>query len=142
MPQEQAGSLTSKANLSPCQEIEIVIAFSHDPLLKGTLMAQRGPALFTATPRSMSRLAIIFLVLAAVFGLLNSYKVKALRANVASTQATGDASPGHGQVAAKSNAGTAGLRNKVKPLKEKTASQKPKRHSRKPKKIKPTCKPN
>src|SRR5439155_99874 len=65
-------------------------------------MAQRGPALFTVTPRSMSRLAIIFLVLAAFFGLLNSYKVKALRANVASTQATSDASPGHGQVAAKS----------------------------------------
>ena len=58
----------------------------------------------------MSRLAIIFLVFATVFGLLNSYKVKALRANVASTQATGAASPGHGQVAAKSNAGTAGAK--------------------------------
>src|SRR5437667_11269872 len=73
-------------------------------------MAQRGPALFTVTPRSMSRLAIIFLVLAAFFGLLNSYKVKALRANVASTQATSDATPGHGQEAAKSTAGTAGAK--------------------------------
>ena len=73
-------------------------------------MAQRGPALFTATPRNVSRLAITFLVLAAFFGLLNSYKVKALRARVASTQATSDASPGHGQVAAKSNAGTAGAK--------------------------------
>ena len=72
-------------------------------------MAQRGPALFTATPRSMSRLAIIFLVLAAFFGLLNSHKMKALRANVVTAQGISDASSGHGQMAAKSNAGTAGL---------------------------------
>ena len=76
-------------------------------------MAQRGPALFTATPRSMSRLATIFLVLAAFFGLLNSHKVKALRANVATAQAS-DASYGHGQVAAQSNAGTAGAKQQVK----------------------------
>ena len=71
-------------------------------------MAQRGPALFTATPKGMGRLAIIFLVLAAFFGLLNSHKVKALRANVASAQAASDASSGRGQVAAKSNARAAG----------------------------------
>jgi hypothetical protein len=71
-------------------------------------MAQRGPALSTATPKGMGRLAIIFLVLAAFFGLLNSHKVKALRANVASAQATSDASSGRGEVAAKSNARTAG----------------------------------
>ncbi len=72
-------------------------------------MAQRGPALFTATPRSMSRLAIIFLVLAALFGLLNNHKVKALRANVVTAKAISDASSGRRQVAAKSNAGIAGL---------------------------------
>ncbi len=71
-------------------------------------MAQRGPALFTLTARSMSGLAVIFLVLAAFFGLLNNHKVKALRENVASAQAISDASPGHDQVTAKSNAGTAG----------------------------------
>jgi cell shape-determining protein MreC len=87
--------------------IEIVIAFSRDPLLKRTLMAQRGPALFTATPRGMSRLSIIFLLLAAVFALLNSHKVKALRANVASAQITSDVSPRHDSVAAKSNPATA-----------------------------------
>jgi cell shape-determining protein MreC len=86
---------------------KIVIAFSRKLLLKGTIMAQRGPALFTATPRSMSRLAIIFLVLAAFFALLNSHKVKALRANVTTAQTISDASSGRDRVATKSNAGTA-----------------------------------
>jgi hypothetical protein len=63
--------------------IEIVIAFARDSLLKGTFMAQRGPALFTVTPRSVSGLAVIFLVLAAFFALLNGQKMKALRASAA-----------------------------------------------------------
>jgi hypothetical protein len=61
---------------------KIVIAFARDPLLKGTFMAQRGPPLFTLTPRSMSGLAVIFLVVAACFGFLNAQKMRALRANV------------------------------------------------------------
>jgi cell shape-determining protein MreC len=56
-------------------------------LLKGTLMAQRESALFTVTPKSLSGLAVIFLVLAAFFALLNSQKVKALRANAATPRA-------------------------------------------------------
>jgi hypothetical protein len=60
--------------------VEIVIAFTGDSLLKGTLMAQRESALFTVTPGSLSGLAVIFLLLAALFALLNGQKVKALRA--------------------------------------------------------------
>jgi cell shape-determining protein MreC len=56
-------------------------------LLKGTLMAQRESALFTVTPKSLSGLAVIFLVLAAFFALLNGQKVKALRANAATPRA-------------------------------------------------------
>jgi hypothetical protein len=52
-------------------------------LLKGTLMAQRESALLTVTPGSLSGLALIFLLLAAFFALLNGQKVKALRANAA-----------------------------------------------------------
>src|SRR5216117_2905448 len=46
-------------------------------------MAQRESALFTVTPGSLSGLAVIFLLLAAFFALLNGQKVKALRANAA-----------------------------------------------------------
>ena len=67
--------------------VEIVIAFSRDSLLKGTLMAQRESALFTVTPGSLSGLAVIFLLIAAVFALLNGQKVKALRANAATPSA-------------------------------------------------------
>jgi cell shape-determining protein MreC len=56
-------------------------------LLKGTQMAQRESALFTVTPRSLSGLAVIFLLLAAFFSLLNGQKVKALRANVGTPRA-------------------------------------------------------
>jgi predicted nucleic acid-binding Zn-ribbon protein len=51
-------------------------------------MAQREPALFTVTPGSLSGVAVIFLVLAAFFGFLNTQKVKALRANAANVQAS------------------------------------------------------
>ena len=50
-------------------------------------MAQRESALFTITPRSLSGLAVIFLLLAAFFSLLNGQKVKALRANVGTPRA-------------------------------------------------------
>jgi cell shape-determining protein MreC len=66
---------------------EIVIAFSRDSLLKGTLMAQRESALFTVTPGSLSGLAVIFLLLAGFFALLNGQKVKALRTNTATARA-------------------------------------------------------
>src|ERR1044072_6863836 len=62
-------------------------------------MAQRKSALFTATPRSLSGLPVIFLLLAALFALLNGQKVKTLRANAAT---------GHAPVAAKVNAATGG----------------------------------
>jgi FtsZ-interacting cell division protein ZipA len=64
-----------------------VIAFSRDLLLKGTLMAQRESALFTVTPGSLSGLAVIFLLLAAFFALLNGHKMKALRADAATPRA-------------------------------------------------------
>jgi len=50
-------------------------------------MAQRESALFTVTPRSLSGLAVIFLLLAAFFSLLNGQKVKALRADVGTPRA-------------------------------------------------------
>jgi len=77
--------------------VEIVIAFSRDLLLKGTLMAQKESALFAVTPGSLSGLAVIFLLLAAFFALLNGQKVKALRA---------DAATSHALVPAKVNAPT------------------------------------
>ena len=46
-------------------------------------MAQRESALLTATPGSLSGLAVIFLLVAALFALLNGQKVKALRATAA-----------------------------------------------------------
>jgi len=50
-------------------------------------MAQRESALFTVTPRSLTGLAMIFLLPAAFFALLNGQKVKALRANAATPRA-------------------------------------------------------
>src|SRR5437660_1172272 len=50
-------------------------------------MAQRESALFTVTPGSWSGLAVIFLLLAAFFALLNGQKVKTLRANTATPRA-------------------------------------------------------
>ena len=65
----------------------MVIAFPRDLLLKGTLMTQRESALFTVTPGSLSGLAVIFLLLAAFFALLNGHKVKALRADALAPRA-------------------------------------------------------
>ena len=46
-------------------------------------MSQKESALFAVTPGSLSGLAVIFLLLAAFFAVLNGQKVKALRANAA-----------------------------------------------------------
>ena len=64
-----------------------IIAFSRDLLLKGTPMAQKESALLVVTPGSLSGLAVIFLLLASFFALLNGHKVKALRADAAMTRA-------------------------------------------------------
>src|SRR5262245_38720187 len=81
--------------------LEIVIAFWCDSLLKGTLMAQRESTFFTVTPRSVSGLAVIFLVLAALLAFLNGQKVKSLRANAATPR-----SPLQAKVSAASRGGT------------------------------------
>src|SRR5262249_48399981 len=60
-------------------------------------MAQRESALLTVTPGSLSGLAVIFLLLAALFAVLNGQKVKALRANMTTA---------HAAVTAKANAST------------------------------------
>ena len=79
--------------------VEMVIAFSRDSLLKGTLMAQRDSALSTITPRTLSGLAVVFLLFALLFALMNGQKVKALRATAATP---------HALVPAKGNASTKG----------------------------------
>jgi cell shape-determining protein MreC len=71
--------------------VEIVIAFSRVSLLKGTLMTQRDSALLIVTPGSLSGLAVIFLLFAGVFALLNGQKVKTLRANTAMPHAVAKA---------------------------------------------------
>jgi len=50
-------------------------------------MAQKESALIAVTPGSLSGLAVIFLLLAAFFALLNGHKVKVLRADIATTRA-------------------------------------------------------
>src|SRR2546430_17295430 len=50
-------------------------------------MTPRGSAVFAVTSKSVTGLAIAFLVLAAFFGFLNSQKAKALRTNAANAQA-------------------------------------------------------
>jgi hypothetical protein len=66
---------------------EMIIAFSRDSLLKGSPMAQKESALVAVTPGNLSGLAVIFLLLAAFFALLNGHKVKALRADAAMARA-------------------------------------------------------
>src|SRR5438132_4529639 len=53
-------------------------------------MSPRESAVFRATSKSVTGLAIAFLVVAAFFGFLNSQKVKVLRANAANAQAVRD----------------------------------------------------
>jgi len=50
-------------------------------------MTPRGSAVFGVTAKSVSRLAIVFLVLAAFFGFLSIQKIKAVRANAANASA-------------------------------------------------------
>jgi hypothetical protein len=54
-------------------------------------MTPRESAVFGVTAKSVTRLAIAFLVLAAFFGFLNIQKTKAVRTNAANTQAARDA---------------------------------------------------
>jgi uncharacterized phage infection (PIP) family protein YhgE len=54
-------------------------------------MAHPQSVVSTFTPKSVAGLAIVLLVLAAVFGFLNGQKIKALRAGVANAQAARDA---------------------------------------------------
>jgi DNA repair exonuclease SbcCD ATPase subunit len=54
-------------------------------------MTHRESAASSSTPKSVAGLAILLLVLAAFFGLLNSQKMKTLRATVATEQAARDA---------------------------------------------------
>ena len=58
-------------------------------------MAQRESALSTVTPRTLSGLAVVFLLFGLLFGLMNGQKLKALRANAATPRTV---------LAAKSNA--------------------------------------
>ena len=62
-------------------------------------MAQRESPPFTVTPRSLSGLAVVFLLFAALFALMNGQKMKALRANLV---------PPRAPVAATVNASTGG----------------------------------
>src|SRR5262245_16408950 len=50
-------------------------------------MAQRGSALFSATPRSLSGLAVIFLLFALLFAIMNGQRLKALSANASTPHA-------------------------------------------------------
>ena len=50
-------------------------------------MAQSESALFTITPRSLSGLAVVFLLFALLFALMNGQKLKALRADAAMSRA-------------------------------------------------------
>jgi hypothetical protein len=61
--------------------VEIAIAFSRDLLLKGTLMTQ------TATPRTLSGLAVIFLLFSLLFAVMNGQKLKALSTNASAPRA-------------------------------------------------------
>jgi len=66
-------------------------------------MTPRESAVFGATSKNVTGLAIAFLVVAAFFGFLNSQKVKVLRANAANAQAVRDAA-GRRQAQEKQNA--------------------------------------
>jgi cell shape-determining protein MreC len=54
-------------------------------------MTHRESAASSSTPKSVAGLAILLLALAALFGFLNTQKIKALRATVATAQAARDA---------------------------------------------------
>jgi hypothetical protein len=54
-------------------------------------MAHSEPVVSTLAPKSVAGLAIVLLVLAGLFGFLNGQKIKALRTNLANTQAAREA---------------------------------------------------
>jgi hypothetical protein len=68
-------------------------------------MTPRESAVFGVTAKSVTRLAIAFLMLAAFFGFLNIQKIKAVRTNATNTQAARDAAQRR-QANAKQNAPT------------------------------------
>jgi hypothetical protein len=80
---------------TPAFDPEIKIAFLRDWSKKAPLhtlsMTHRESAASPSTPKSVPGLAILLLVLAAFFGFLNTQKMKALRATVATAQAARDA---------------------------------------------------
>jgi hypothetical protein len=79
-------------------------------------MTPREPAVFAVTSKSVTGLAIAFLVVATFFGFLNSQKVKALRLNAANAQAARNAGERR-QAQAKLNdpiGGTAGAEQQSK----------------------------
>ena len=53
-------------------------------------------AIFAVTPKTVIGLSVLLLILAAIFGLLNSHKVKTLRTNVANADAARDAAEHRG----------------------------------------------
>src|SRR5438093_7961922 len=65
------------------------IAFVPDSLFKVSPLSMIGEQLPTiaVTPKDVIGLSILFLTLAAIFGLLNSHKVKTLRTNAAHAEA-------------------------------------------------------
>ena len=74
-------------------------------------MTPKGSAVFGVTPKSVTGIAIAFLVLAAFFGFLNIQKIKAVRTNAANAQTARDASerrPANAEINAPTggNAGT------------------------------------
>ena len=79
-------------------------------------MAQKESALFAVTPGSLSGLAVIFLLLATFFALLNGHKVKALRADAASTRA-----PVSAKVNAVTDDGTTGAQQQARAAKAEAA---------------------
>src|SRR5438876_4158971 len=70
---------------------EIAIAFVDNWLFEGNARVNREWVFSTAMQRTVGGLAIVFLVLAAFFGVLNVQKVKALRTNAANAQVARDA---------------------------------------------------
>jgi hypothetical protein len=73
----------------PAREPKLEFAFERPALLQGSpSMAHSSSAASPFTERNVIGLSVLFLVLAAIFGVLNSHKVKALRANVASAEAS------------------------------------------------------
>ena len=76
-------------------------------------MTNREAAASSSTPKSVAGFAILLLVLAGLFGFLNTQKMKALRATVAAAQAARDAAEGRIRAKLNSSAGTAQEQGKV-----------------------------